>query len=261
MTAAVRILDLPRGGGTAALRRLSSSREAITRALDDARAREVWILESEQGVTALIGALVGSSGRARRARLISYARPGAGPARILEATFARALVGPEALVPLDDLREILATPHPEDYCIGAEWDSTTRTVALWRGDLTVVVEPLSEFRPCAGVAPDPRRLTIVDCGQTIRLGEYEAAVDAVLWDRDPLYRRRAKKRMIREERTIGASIRRLRISRGVAREDFPGLDEKTLARIERGEVSRPHRRTMEAIAKRLRVTVEELLSY
>ena len=64
--------------------------------------------------------------------------------------------------------------------------------------------------------------------------------------------------MIREERTLGASIRRRRLARGVGRDEFPGLDEKTLASIERGEVRRPQRGTLDVIATRLGVRVEEL---
>ncbi len=45
---------------------------------------------------------------------------------------------------------------------------------------------------------------------------------------------------------------------GVGRGEFPGLDEKTLARIERGEVERPRRTTLARIAKRLGVAAEEL---
>jgi transcriptional regulator with XRE-family HTH domain len=82
-----------------------------------------------------------------------------------------------------------------------------------------------------------------------------------IYERDPEYRRRAKKRMVQEEQTLGGSIRRLRLMRGLARAEFPGLDEKSLARIERGEVERPRRATLEAIAKRLGVAVDELGEY
>jgi len=50
----------------------------------------------------------------------------------------------------------------------------------------------------------------------------------------------------------------MRRSVGVARSDFPGLDENTLARIERGKVAKPHPATLRVIAKRLGVAVEEL---
>ena len=159
------------------------------------------------------------------------------------------------MVAFDDLTEILRAERPEDYFVGAEWDEETNTLGLWRGNLAVVVVPMSVFPERSGVAADPSRLSIEDCGQTIRMGDYEASIDAILQDRDPIHRCRARKRMIREEQTLGASVRRLRLARAVRRADFPGLDEKTLARIERGEVAKPQGTTLQIIAKRLGVTV------
>ena len=73
----------------------------------------------------------------------------------------------------------------------------------------MVVEPIASFPARGGVAPDPSRLSVEEYGQTIRMGEYEAAFNAILYERDARYRRRARKRMIQEEQTLGASIRRL----------------------------------------------------
>jgi hypothetical protein len=199
--------------------------------------------------------------RVRRTWLISYARPEPLAAQVIEAGFSRALMGAKSMVKFEDLREILSDEHPEDFCIGAEWERESASVALWRGDLSVLVVPLAAFPTRGGVAADPSRLSIEDCGQTVRLGEYEASFDALLYERDPLYRRRARKRMILAEKTLGASIRRLRLSRGLARSDFGSLDPKTLARIERGEVDRPQRATLESIAKRLGVSVGEIEEY
>jgi transcriptional regulator with XRE-family HTH domain len=49
--------------------------------------------------------------------------------------------------------------------------------------------------------------------------------------------------------------------RGLSRADFPGIHEKTIARIERGEVERPHGGTLDAIAKWLGVAPEEIETY
>jgi hypothetical protein len=38
--------------------------------------------------------------------------------------------------------------------------------------------------------------------------------------------------------------------KGLRQSDFPGLTAKEIARIERGEVKKPHQRTLKAIAKR-----------
>jgi hypothetical protein len=257
MTDSICVLEEAPASGRAASRRLTSNSQ-LARALAGSTRRQVWVLRSREAIAGLIRAMSKARPGVRGAHVISYTRPEPVAAHVIESGFDRALLGAQAMPEFEELAEILRTAHPEDYCIGAEWDAANRTLALWRGDLTVLVVPDSEFSARRGVAPDPSRLSIEDSGQTLRMGEYEASVDAILFDRDPLYRRRAKKRMLKEERGIGASIRRLRLARGVQRSEFPGLDEKTVARIERGEVERPQRATLQTIAKRLGVTVEEL---
>ena len=74
-------------------------------------------------------------------------------------------------------------------------------------------------------------------------------------------RKRIRDRMRAEDRTHGGSILRLRMMRGVRRDEFGEVDEKTIARIERGEVKRPQRATLEGIASRLGVTVDELETF
>ena len=235
-----------------------ASRRAMLEELAHSKHRQVWVLRDAETVGDLIRAMSVSAPGVRRARLISYPRPEPGPAEIIKSSFDRTLLGAHAMIAFEELEDVMRTECPEDFCVGAEWDEATSTVALWRGDLSVLVVPMSAFPARAGVAADPSRLSIEDCGQTIRMGEYEASVDAILFDRDPDYRRRARKRMLKSERGLGASIRRLRLLRRARRADFPGLDEKSLARIERGEVKRPQRATLETIAKKLAVTVEEL---
>jgi transcriptional regulator with XRE-family HTH domain len=51
------------------------------------------------------------------------------------------------------------------------------------------------------------------------------------------------------------------MQRQLTQRDFPGIPAKTLARIERGEVAKPHNDTLEAIAKQLGVLVEDLPTY
>ena len=141
-------------------------------------------------------------------------------------------------------------------------DKEAKIVTLWRGDLTSLVVPFSIFTPTAnGIEPDWDRFTVTDYGHTLRFGNYEAAADAVLYECDPKFRRRLKKARIAGERTLGASIRRLRMQRQLTRHDFPGIAPKTLARIERGEVAKPHDGTLESIARRLAVSPEELHTY
>ena len=87
------------------------------------------------------------------------------------------------------------------------------------------------------------------------------ATDSIFYAHDSGYRKRAKARELEHDDSFGASIRRLRLSHGLRRGDFPGISEKEIARIERGEIGTPHRRTLETIAARLGVEVEGLGSY
>jgi hypothetical protein len=141
-------------------------------------------------------------------------------------------------------------------------DKEARIVTLWRGDLTSLVVPFRAFAPTANdIVPNWDQFTVTDYGHTLRFGGYEAAADAVLYEYDPEFRRRLKKARIASERTLGASIRRLRMQRQLTQHDFPGVPAKTLARIERGEVANAHSDTLEAIAKQLGVSVEALPTY
>jgi hypothetical protein len=256
------LLEQPREDGARRVtRRRLRSRRQIVAALTGSGAGDVFVLPAPENAAAVVSAMREASPGVRRARVVSYQRPGPLMAQIIESGFDRVLLGAGAMIPFEDLVEVLDTPHPGDYSVGAEWDAITDTIAVWRGDLSVLVFPISAFPARGGVAPDPARLSVEDCGQTLRMGEYEASVDALLFERDSEYRRRAKKRMIAEQRGLGPSVRRLRLSRGVGRDDFPGVDAKTIARIERGEVERPQAATLAVIAKRLGVAADTLDTY
>jgi len=112
-----------------------------------------------------------------------------------------------------------------------------------------------------GDAPDLSRLAFNDCGNTVRLGDYEAAADAILYEADPDFRSRflAKKRA--EERTFGACLRRLRLLRSLRQANFGDVTAKTIARIERGETEAPHGHTLKVIASRLGVEPDEITNY
>lgn len=84
------------------------------------------------------------------------------------------------VLPLDQLAEALASA-PEvsrSLVIAAAHDG--ETLAMVRADGVQVTVPLSAFRPSGTTSPDFGRLELDDHGQTIRFGEYEAAVDFAL---------------------------------------------------------------------------------
>ncbi len=166
-------------------------------------------------------------------------------------------------IAVDDLVEVLQAANRENLLIGGFVNKETQTVTLWRGDLQSLIVPFDAFEKSGdGTVPDFDSFSVTDCGQTVQLGDYEAAVDALLYEYDPKYRRSIAKKRLTEEKSFGASLRRLRNQRGLTREDFePDLCAKTIARIEQGKVDKVHQATLAALAKRLSVKPEEIQSY
>jgi hypothetical protein len=165
------------------------------------------------------------------------------------------------MLPLDQLAEVLSSKSKTDLFIGGMVDQSSGTITLARGDLTQVTVPLSVFNTEGPCKPDFSRFELDDYGYALRFGEYEASAHSVLYKIDPAYRRRAAQRRIAEERGFGPSLRRLRILRRLSRDDFPGISSKTIARIERGETERPQGKTLENLAKLLRVVPTEIETY
>ena len=123
--------------------------------------------------------------------------------------------------------------------------------------------PFSTFEESGdGTERDFNTFAMIDCGQTVRLGDYEAAVDAILYEYDPEFRRRIAKKRSQEDQSFGASLRRLRKQRGLRREDFqPDVSAKTIARIEQGKVKRVRQKTLNAVANRLSVKPAEIATF
>jgi hypothetical protein len=165
-------------------------------------------------------------------------------------------------LPIDELAEVLADDRRGDLFIGGYADIENQTLTLVRGDLRRLSVPLSMFLPSgAGAAPDPSRLAISDCGNTVRLGDYEAAADAILYEADPSFRNQLLVKKRAEDKTFGACLRRLRLLRALRQGDFGDVTAKTIARIERGETEAPHGHTLKVIAARLGVEPNEITSY
>jgi hypothetical protein len=166
-------------------------------------------------------------------------------------------------LPSEELVDVLLGPLEEarDLFIGGSVDPMSETLTLTRGNLETVVVPLSMFRPSAKAMPDPTDFAVEDYGHTVRLGEYEAAADAILYEVDPDFRKRLNAKRRQEDRSFGASLRRLRLQRHLGRADFLGLSAKTIARIERGETGKPHGKTLAVLAKALGVKPDEIETY
>jgi DNA-binding Xre family transcriptional regulator len=165
-------------------------------------------------------------------------------------------------LPKEELVEVITRDDASDRFIGGSVDLKAKTLTLLRGDITAVVAPFSLFPKSGdGTAADFTRVGFTDYGRTVALGDYETSADAILYELDPGYRRKLNKQRRQSERSFGASLMRLRKQRRLKRGDFAPISSKEIARLERNEVSSPHAKTLETIAKRLEVRPEEIKGY
>jgi hypothetical protein len=181
------------------------------------------------------------------------------------AAFFRSFVATDGglqFLPLDELAEVLTAPNAENLAIAAGYDEELESVYVIRGNLDRLIIPARHFRPTElGLWPDFDSVRVIDYGNALALGEYEASMDALLYEQDSEFRRELRKRQIETDSSFGASVRRLRLQRGIKRSDIPGVSDKQVARIERGEIEKPHESTLQALATGLDVPVEELGDY
>jgi DNA-directed RNA polymerase subunit H (RpoH/RPB5) len=167
-------------------------------------------------------------------------------------------------LPKDELPEVLfdSSIDRSELFIAAAADPVTRTLSLVRGDCQTVVVPFSFFEPSGdGTKPDFSKVRVADFGRTVALGDYEASTDAILYEADRDYRKKVKLQRKVSENSFGASLERLRKQRRLKRHDFPSLSAKTIARIERNEIDKPHGATLQTIAERLGVLPGEIGDY
>ena len=97
------------------------------------------------------------------------------------------------MLPFEQLDEVLngSDGEAQDLLVGAVANPVKREILLLRGNLTTLPVPFEAFPPSGtGLKPDFVALSVTDYGQTLRLGEYEASVDAILFERDEDYRKR-----------------------------------------------------------------------
>ncbi|MEX0676682.1 MAG: helix-turn-helix transcriptional regulator [Pirellulales bacterium] len=238
-----------------------SSKAQIQASLSRAGRETLWISADQDMMIEFLKSVSWPTKRLGRAMLLF--KPPVETLTALRECFERIAFGPNSgFLPGDDLAEALRAKNRDDLFIGGSVDKASETVTLWRGNLDSLIVPFSAFPASGdGTAPSFSDFSVSDCGNTIRFGNYEAAADSILYEFDPEYRRRKSKERLESERTLGASIRRLRKQRGLKREDFEPLASKTLARIEQGKVKSVHAKTLATIAKVLGVQPEEIEEY
>jgi len=267
MNSQVHLIE-PCGRATGLFQRLKASRLHLQSDIRAAMTRRnlysLWIAPSEPAVDLLLGTLPHRPA-GLDLRLLSLERTASAATRnLLHAHFRFVVsVGDGVRVlPTAELVDVLGSDHRSDLFIGGIVMPTRSEILLYRGNLEPITIPLDWFAPRPGsAAPDLSKFSVTDYGQTIRLGEYEASADAILYEFDQDYRRRAKKQRAEEDQSIGGSIRRLRLQKGLRQSDFPGVTAKEIARIERGEVKNPHKDTLRKIGDRTGVPVDQIETY
>ncbi len=240
-----------------------SSRQSVGKSLERADKNSLWISDEKSLTDVLLQSVV----RHPRAigNMVLLHRPKFSSIPVLLTCFKHlAFSMDDGFLPPDELAEVLAAGNKAELFIGGIIDPNSETMTLWRGNVEPFTVPLTAFAPSGdGIGPDFSAFAVTDYGHSIRLGAYEAASDALLYEFDPDYRRRIGRERRQKERSFGASLRRLRKQRGLRREDFSPLSLKTLARIEQGEVDpssiRP--RTLCIIAHRLTVDPRDIETY
>lgn len=181
--------------------------------------------------------------------------------RVLQTLFAD-VIRPEPssnFLEPEDLVAALTAPHASELAIAVSYDEDTESICILRGSLETLVIPSGALCTYGeGPKADLSQLQVEDCGQTLKAGDYEASMDALLYEFDGEYRRRLKKKRREEEQSLGASLRRARLQKGLRQSDFIDVSMKEVARIESGEVSKPRSATLKKIAEIIGVGVDEL---
>ena len=145
--------------------------------------------------------------------------------------------------------------------IGAVPDATLAVITLFRADLSMLCVPSSWFIPEEDRdMADINALQLRDDGTMIHLGSRHWSAHAISSAFDAAFRRSVRRQELMQSDSLGGLIRRLRKERRLAREEFPGIDAKTIARIERNEITRPQRETLRLIALTLGLPIEQLLA-
>lgn len=152
-------------------------RESVAKATKDT----LWVSYERDLTEALVKAVYGPSRLLGKAVLIHVLNPQSIPA--LTGYFQRfAFASNDGFLPPNELSEALRVENAADLFIGGNVDAANQTMTLWRGNLEPLTVPFSAFENSGdGLAPDFSRFSATDFGQTIRLGDYEAAADAILY--------------------------------------------------------------------------------
>lgn len=89
-----------------------------------------------------------------------------------------------------ELRDVLSHRMKHTLFIGGVARHDRKVLQLIRGDFRKIEVPFSTFEPSGeGIEPDFSRLSIIDHGHTIALGDYQAASDKIQDDHEDVHTR------------------------------------------------------------------------
>ncbi len=92
----------------------------------------------------------------------------------------RAFVKATTRLPDNQIRNVLLTEHPENYCIAATLDKGKNELVLFLGNFEKFVVPLYHFTEDSRNKPDFDDFEIINQGLTLRFGSYQESVRLAL---------------------------------------------------------------------------------
>jgi hypothetical protein len=144
--------------------------------------------------------------------------------------------------------------------IGAVPDSALAAITIFRADLSAMCIPAHWFEQSGdNHSVDINNLKIEEDGAVIKIGPRRWQSHQIISAFDVNFRRNMRRLELTQNDSLGGLIRRTRKDRRLGRGEFPGIDAKTIARIERNEIMRPQRETLRLIAQTLGLPVEQLV--
>jgi hypothetical protein len=103
-------------------------------------------------------------------------------------------IGPIKFLTQEEFAELTTVSDLSCYIVAAYYDYVGDYLMLFRGDGSFVQAPMSMFQDNRGksLIPDPEQLELIDCGNTVKLGEYEASTRSILKELDPAYDKKCR---------------------------------------------------------------------
>ena len=137
----------------------------------------------------------------------------------------------------------------EDKLIAAA-ELKGRVLEVWSCEPMLYRVPLEKLPPLDSLSPhELRSFSVSDSGSRLHWdsGDIDLNLDGIRAAVDIRVRREQQRRFREESEGYGHAIERFRIERALKQTDFPGLPERTVRRIEKGETL-PRESTLDRLA-------------